>query len=185
MSQQIVSRRLDMRKTHMVIVVTLACLLSAVPMSPAAAETGTLKLTVEGQSSGVPTVRAGSTRKFWGRMLDSAQNTRCKYAKVGELSITSDALSPSPDLETTTPSVFSEHYAIRPNLGTREVKAVCRGWTFTGHVIVITPRALAGTGVPVLPTAGLGLALTAVGWLLVLGARSGRTHPIGSGRSSR
>jgi hypothetical protein len=167
-----------MRTVRIVLVVALTGLLTCAPLSPApataTAQGYTLKLTIVGDDSGEPTVRAGSTRKFWGRMKDPQGDTRCQNAedRKNELYITSEAFAQSPDEETTN-GVFTEHYTIRPEFGKVAVIASCRGVDFTGYVHVIKSRRLAGTGLPVLPATALGLMLIAVGWLLVLGTGSG------------
>jgi hypothetical protein len=170
-----------MRTVRIALIVALTALVTCAPLSPATAAAGyTLKLTIEGDASGEPTVRPGSVRKFWGRMKDPEGDTRCPNAKDknNDLFITSDAFAQSPDEETTprrplSKVVFTEHYTILPEFGKIKVIASCRGVDFTGYVHVVRPRALAHTGLPVLPATGVGLALIAVGWLLLLGTGSG------------
>jgi hypothetical protein len=60
--------------------------------------------------------------------------------------------------------------------GDRAVKATCRGVAFTGTFSVKKKGNMANTGVPVVPTAGLGLTLTAVGLLLLRSTRQQRTR---------
>jgi hypothetical protein len=178
-----------MWKPFCVVLVASACLLSSAPGSHATAASGN-KLSLDFPDKVGLSVRAGEKWLLKGVMLEANGTKRCKKSGLGKVSVTSDALKPSPDPETTGLEenyAFYENYTIRNTPGKRAVTAVCNTWSFTGYIHVVGLAAIAPpfTGVPVLPWAGAGLGMIGIGWILVFSAgnrrmpRTARGHPAG------
>jgi hypothetical protein len=178
-----------MRKLFCVVIVAASCLLSSAPASRASAASGPW-LSLDFPNKVGLSVRAGEKWLLKGVMFDGSGNKRCRKSGLGKVSVTSDALKPSPDPETTgleQDYAFFEKYTIRNTPGKRAVTAVCNTWKFTGYINVVGLAAIAPpfTGVPVVPWAGAGLGMIAIGWILVFSAgnrrmpQTVRGHPAG------
>jgi hypothetical protein len=164
-------------------------MVSSAPSSHATAASGN-KLSLDFPDKKGLSVRAGTEWVLKGVMLDGNGKKRCKKSGLGKVSVTSEALDPSPDPETTGLEknyAFYQKYTIRNKDGKRAVTAVCNKWSFTGYIDVVGLAAIAPpfTGVPVLPWAGTGLGMIGIGWILVVSAgkrrvpRTARGHPAG------
>src|SRR5215217_8463320 len=146
-----------MRKALLILAVALTFLLSAA--LPASAGTGWLKINVEG--AGTTSMTPGK-KAIYMRMYEGS-TVRCKNSGTDVVTVTSSAFDPSSQHDDTDGNgLLVLHTTVRASYGSHTVKATCKGWTFTG-TITVKSGSIAFTGVPVLPTATLGLLLVLVG----------------------
>jgi hypothetical protein len=146
-----------MRKAFLILAVALAFLVSAA--LPAWAGTGWLKINVAGPGT---TSMSSGNKSIYMKMYDGS-TVRCKNSGTDAVTVTSSAFDPASQHDDTDGNgLLVLHTQVKPSYGSHTVKAYCRGWTFTG-TITVRSGSMANTGVPVLPTATLGLLLILVG----------------------
>lgn len=114
--------------------------------------------------------------KINGRMYTGTKK-RCKHATG--VTVRSRPFSPSPSTVTTNNYWFKGRWKMVEGPGRYMVRVRCNGVLFKGKFRVREDD-LAYTGVPVSLTAGVGLGLTTIGWLMLIAAGSGRAQPAGS-----
>jgi hypothetical protein len=164
-----------MRKAFLVLAVALTFLLSTA--LPAAAGKGWLKINVEGPGT---TSMTSGTKAIYMKMYEGS-TVRCKNSGDDVVTVTSSAFDPASKRDDTDGNgLLVLHTTVRTSYGSHTVTATCKGWTFTG-TITVKSGTMANTGVPVLPTAALGLLLVLVG----AGALhlAGVSRPAGAGSS--
>ena len=174
-----------MRKTSpIVLVVVLAFLLFGVPTvlvaeTAEASAANVVHLVPSGSLS-------GRTVTIVGRMW-TGTTIRCVGAS--NVKVKSAAFDPYVRYVTTTGGtgpnrgLFNGSWKIVGAARTATVWTRCRDVLFTGSFTVKT-GSMPMTGAPAFLTAGVGLALTTVGWLMLIAARSERVQPIAQAASS-
>jgi hypothetical protein len=164
-----------MRKAFLVLAVALTFLLSAA--LPASAGTGWLKINVEGPGT---TSMTPGTKAIYMKMYEGS-TVRCKNSGDDVVTVTSSAFDPESKRDDTDGNgLLVLHTYVKPSYGSHPVKATCKGWAFYG-TITVKSGSIAFGGVPVLPTAALGLLLVLVGAGALHLARVSR--PAGAGSS--
>jgi hypothetical protein len=101
----------------------------------------------------------------------SDSTIRCVNSGTDKVAVSSTAFTSSALEETDGNGLFVHTFTVRADYRTHTVTATClgRGWSFIGSITVKSGAqpALPKTGVPLLPTAVLGLTLLLVGGVLV------------------
>ena len=135
---------------------------------PSFAGTGWLKINAAGPATNI--LNPGSHTIYF-RMYDYQNTVRCVNSGTDKVAVSSTAFTSSALEETDGNGLFVHTFTVRADYRKHTVTAKClgKGWTFIGSITVKSGAqpALPKTGVPVLPTAVLGLTLLLVGGVLV------------------
>jgi hypothetical protein len=177
-----------MRKAFLVLVALTFVLTTAAPSSASQAQDylgyGTLNINAKGPEGS--TITPGQ-RIIRLRMYKPGNHLACYDQGTVVIDSESSVFKPDP----LTDKTENDSYDVWINVtvggsrgSTYDVTATCRNWLFTGKVTIRSgtqPPELPNNGIPVLPTATLGLTLVLLGGLLLLGDRrrsaAGSGHP--------
>jgi hypothetical protein len=153
-----------MRRIAVALIGALTLVVASAP--PSFAGTGWLKINAAGPATN--TMNPGS-HTIWFTMYDSTNKPRC--SNWGKVSISSTAFTTSALENSDGNGTVGHTFTVKADYRrhTVTVKCVGKGWTFIGYITVKSGAqpALPMNGVPVLPTAVLGLTLLLVGGALV------------------
>jgi hypothetical protein len=164
-----------MRKALIILVVGLAVLLFPTP-----ALSGTHTGNTSNHVHFVPTgATRGTTVEVVGRMWRGGSK-KCLNAPSNGVKISSDRFTGEGELVGTDQhGFFRDTWTMGSTVGPAMVYVRCLSTNvlYKGHFSVKSVGAMPDTGTPALLTLGVGLALTTVGWLMLLAARSDRLRP--------